>query len=149
MIKSLLSTYGPARLFVSLNGEKIITWDRQNDKDPGKLIVNGEEVADSNIEVKPGDFSPEPQETRLELKAGDKLDLHLSGDFGAAESYLKLVAPGAQSEETPSDENDNSVETVAGSGGGFLWKPVAETRGHVCAIILPSKYRHEQFNHKL
>ncbi len=148
-IKSLLSTYGPARLFVSLNGEKIITWDRQNDTDPGKLIVNGEEIAGSNTEVKPGDFSPSPQETRLELKAGDKLDLHLSGDFGAAESYLKLVAPGAQSEEAPAPKNDNSGEAVAGSGGGFLWKPVAETRGHVCAIILPSKYRQDQFNHKI
>ena len=45
-IKSYLSTYGPARLFVNLNGERIIAWARQNDKDPGTLIVSREEVAD-------------------------------------------------------------------------------------------------------
>ncbi len=30
-----------------------------------------------------------------------------------------------------------------------MWKPVSESRGGVCVILLPSKYRHEQFNKKL
>ena len=150
-IKSFLTTYGPAELSVSLNDEKIITWQRQNDTDSSKLIVKGEEIAESNIEVKPGDFTAQPQETKIAVKKGDKLTLNLSGEFGAASAYLTLVAPGIpKSEASASSENSASSGTVvAGSGGGFLWKPISESRGGVVALILPPKYRHGDFDKKV
>ncbi len=60
-IESLLQTYGQAELSVELNGETIIVWKRNDDKDPAKLIVNGNEIEDSNVKVGENDYTPEPQ----------------------------------------------------------------------------------------
>ncbi|MGM0598352.1 MAG: hypothetical protein ACQETH_00925 [Candidatus Rifleibacteriota bacterium] len=147
LVQSLLQTYGHAKLSVELNGETVIFWERQNDKDSSELIVDGKPVNGSNPDVGGGDYTPEPQETKIKLKKGDKVVLKLNGDFGSADSYLRLIAPGIVSDDD--DSEDGSGKVVEGSGGGFLWKPVSESRGGVCVILLPSKYRHEQFNRKL
>lgn len=151
-VSSCLQTYGAAELSVTVNGEKVISWARQSDRDPAKLIVNGEEIAESNVEVSPGDFTPTTQTTRLKLKKGDKVTLNLSGNFGSASAHLSISGPGIEKKDnTPgtADAIGAPGTTVTGSGGGFLWKPVSESRGGVCVILLPSKYRHEQFDKKL
>jgi hypothetical protein len=146
-VQSLLQTYGYAELSVELNGETIISWERQNDKDPSELTVNGNPVSGSNPDVGGGDYTPEAQETKINLKKGDKVVLKLNGDFGSANSYLRLIAPGIVSDDDDAENDQGNV--VDGSGGGFLWKPVSESRGGVCVILLPSQYRHEQFNKQL
>ncbi|NLF95397.1 MAG: hypothetical protein GX569_01580 [Candidatus Riflebacteria bacterium] len=145
-ISSCLETYGNAELSVTVNDEKVISWARSHDKDPAKLIVNGKEVAESNQEVGGGDFTPTAQKTKLKLKKGDKVTLNLTGDFGRANPHLSLTGPGIEQKDA---DQGSSGETVMGSGGGFLWKPISDSRGGVAVILLPPKYRHEQFNKKI
>jgi len=152
IISSCLQTYGEAELSVTVNEEKVITWNRQNDQDPSKLIVKGQEIAESNVDVGGGDFTPTTQTTKLQLKKGDKVILNLSGSFGNANAHLSITGPGIENQNPApgtAGEIGKPGETVSGSGGGFLWKPVSDSRGGICAILLPSKYRHEQFNKKL
>lgn len=126
-IKSYLITEGKSELSVQLNGEEIISWSRQNHNDSAKLKVRGEDVQESNVEGNPGDFTPKPQMTKIPLKKGDKLTLHLSGDFGKYEGYLSLAAPGISetqsastskaSTDTKSSTGDSSAKETAGSDG--------------------------------
>ncbi len=148
-ISSCLQTYGSAELSVTVNDKKVISWARSNDKDPAKLIVNGEEVEGSNQGVGGGDFTPTPQKTKLKLKKGDKVTLSLSGDFGPADAHLAITGPGIEQKDPVPGEIGAPGETVKGSGGGFLWKPISDSRGGVAVILLPPKYRHEQFNKKI
>lgn len=90
-VDCVLSTYGPAEMWIKdENDEILLSWNRSSDKDPAKLMVNGEEVAESNPEVKPGDFTPTPQKVKIEVKAGQKLKAHLSGSFDNAASWLVI-----------------------------------------------------------
>lgn len=150
-ISSCLQTYGAAELSVTVNDEKVVSWARENDRDPAKLIVNGEEIAASNVEVGAGDFTPTTQTTKLKLKKGDKVTLNLSGNFGSAEAHLSISGPGIEKKDavpgTP-DAIGKPGTTVKGSGGGFLWKPESDSDGR-CVILLPPKYRHEQFDKKV
>jgi|GEM_PF-1986310 len=153
-ISSCLETYGNAELSVTVNDEKVISWARSNDKDPAKLIVNGKEVEESNQNVGGGDFTPTAQKTKLKLKKGDKVTLNLTGDFGSANPHLSITGPGIeQKDAAPGSESGTDQgapgETIMGSGGGFLWKPISDSRGGVAVILLPPKYRHEQFNKKI
>ncbi|MBU1108866.1 MAG: hypothetical protein KKB51_19470 [Candidatus Riflebacteria bacterium] len=124
-IKSCLYTQGASELNVQLNGEEIISWNRQSHSDSAKLIVKGEEVAESNIEGNPGDFTPQPQETKISIKKGDKLTLSLSGSFGKYEGYLSLVAPGipksengaGQANKPSANTGDTSAQDTASSEG--------------------------------
>jgi len=151
-ISANLETYGNAELSVSVNDEKVISWARGHDKDPAKLTVNGKEVDESNVDTGNGDFTPTTQKTRLKLKKGDKVTLNLSGDFGRGNPHLSITGPGIeQKDDVPGTGTNEGApgETVMGSGGGFLWKPISESRGGIAVILLPSKYRHEQFNKKI
>ncbi|PKL49012.1 MAG: hypothetical protein CVV42_07535 [Candidatus Riflebacteria bacterium HGW-Riflebacteria-2] len=151
-ISSNLETYGNAELSVSVNDEKVISWARSHDKDPARLVVNGKEVEESNVDTGGGDYTPTTQKTKIKLKKGDKVSLNLSGDFGRANPHLSITGPGIeQNDKTPGSDNAGGAPgtTVMGSGGGFLWKPISESRGGVAVILLPSKYRHEQFNKKI
>lgn len=90
-VDCILSNYGPAEMWIKdENDEILLSWKRSDDKDPALLIVNGQEVAESNPEVKPGDFTPTAQKVKIEVKAGQKLKAHLSGEFGNASSYLVI-----------------------------------------------------------
>jgi len=74
--------------------------------------------------------------------------------FGAwlKEMWLKLIGRGKEKVEAVVDgdstpaveapvtvEEDDDTPDRSDTGGDktFLWKPVAETRGHVCVILLP------------
>jgi hypothetical protein len=153
VISSCLQTYGPAQLSVTVNEEKVISWKRENDRDPAKLIVRGEEIAGSNEDVGGGDYTPTTQKTTLKLKKGDKVTLNLSGDFGQADAHLSITGPGIERKDKVPGTGDSidasPGETIMGSGGGFLWKPISDSRGGVAVILLPSKYRHEMFNRKI
>jgi uncharacterized membrane protein YkoI len=103
-----LQTYGRAELSVELNGETIMQWQRNDDKDPAKLIVNGNEIEDSNVKAGEDDYTPEPQKTKIELKKGDKPTLKLNGNFGNADSYLRLIAPGLPGDEVSENADENA-----------------------------------------
>ncbi len=88
-VDALLSTYGPAELWIcDAAGNEILGWRRRSDVDPAKLVVNGQEIAGSNVEVKPGDFTPVAQNVKIKVAAGETITAHLSGSFGNAGSYL-------------------------------------------------------------
>ena len=90
-VDCVLNNYGPAEMWIKDENENVLlNWVRSDDRDPAMLTVNGEEIADSNQEVKPGDFTPTPQKVKIEVKAGQILKVHLSGDFGQAQSYLVI-----------------------------------------------------------
>ncbi|HAE39271.1 MAG TPA: hypothetical protein DCG57_11625 [Candidatus Riflebacteria bacterium] len=150
IISSCLQTYGNAELSVTVNDEKVISWARSSDRDPAKLMVRGKEIRESNVDVGGGDFTPTPQKTRLSLKKGDRVVLDLSGNFGRAEAHLSLNGPGIESKDpVPGEIGAGDGTTVKGEGGGFLWKPVSDSRGGVAVILLPPKYRHVMFNKKI
>ncbi|PKL43711.1 MAG: hypothetical protein CVV41_08040 [Candidatus Riflebacteria bacterium HGW-Riflebacteria-1] len=150
IISSCLQTYGNAELSVTVNDEKVISWARSSDRDPAKLMVRGKEISESNVDVGGGDFTPTTQKTRLSLKKGDKVILNLSGNFGRAEAHLSLNGPGIESKApVPGEIGGGDGTIVKGEGGGFLWKPVSESRGGVAVILLPPKYRHVMFNRKI
>ncbi|MEW6710557.1 MAG: hypothetical protein AB1403_12100 [Candidatus Riflebacteria bacterium] len=90
-VDCVLSTYGPAEMWIKDEAEAILlSWSRSSDKDPAKLTVQGKEIEGSNPEVAPGDFTPTAQKVKIEVKAGQKLKAHLSGEFGNAQSYLVI-----------------------------------------------------------
>ncbi|EKD82746.1 MAG: hypothetical protein ACD_39C01120G0001, partial [uncultured bacterium] len=82
---------GPAEMWIKdAEGKELLSWKRSNDSDPAKLMVNGQAIDASNVEVKPGDFTPSPQKVKIPVVAGQVLSAHLSGEFGNAESYLVI-----------------------------------------------------------
>lgn len=90
-VDCVLNNYGPAELWIKdENDEILLSWSRSNDKDPALLSVNGSEIAGSNTEVKPGDFTPTAQKVKIKVTAGQQLKAHLSGEFGNAQSYLVI-----------------------------------------------------------
>lgn len=90
-VEAVLMTYGPAKMWIKDEDDKaILSWSRANDKDPAALEVNGKTIEGSNIEEKPGDFTAQPQKVKIEVKAGQVLKAHLSGEFGNAESFLVI-----------------------------------------------------------
>ncbi len=109
-VTSYLSTEGEAGLSVDLNDDEVISWKRMNDKDPSRLVVNGEEIEESNQEVKPGDFSPVEQKTKIKVKKGDKITLKLAGNFGKFESHLSVTGVGVVGNNNDQN-NDNNGNT--------------------------------------
>ncbi|EKD82926.1 MAG: hypothetical protein ACD_39C01002G0004, partial [uncultured bacterium] len=90
-VDALLMTYGPAEMWIKdADGKELLSWKRSNDRDPAKLFVNGEAIDASNVEVKPGDFTPSPQKVKIPVTVGQAISAHLSGEFGAGESYLVI-----------------------------------------------------------
>ncbi len=90
-VDAMLSTYGPAEMWIKDQADKeLLSWKRADDKDPAQLMVDGKAVEASNVEVAPGDYTPSAQKVKIKVEAGQVLKIHLSGDFGNAQSYLVI-----------------------------------------------------------
>lgn len=90
-VDAVLMTYGPAEMWIKdENDQTLLSWKRVDDSDPALLEVNGKVVEGSNVEIKPGDFTAQTQHVKIEVKEGQVLKAHLSGEFGKASSFLVI-----------------------------------------------------------
>jgi len=95
-IEACLLTYGQASLSVNIinsagDKENFMSWSRSGDADSSRLKVQGEEIAESNKEVKPGDWTAQKVTIPLSGEKGEKIILNLKGSFGAATPILKVL----------------------------------------------------------
>ena len=130
-VTSYLSTEGEAELGVDVNGEEVVSWQRMNDKDTSRLVVNGEVLEESNQEVKPGDFSPVEQKTKIKVKKGDKVTLKLAGNFGKFESHLSVTGVGVveNNNDQNNDNNGNADNPPPSNEAGYSNQKTFESYG--------------------
>lgn len=95
-ITAFLTTYESASLNAKLNrGGSItewISWSRSDDLDSSPCQENGSPVSGSMALQGPGDWTAKEVSFTRSMNAGDSISISLSGTFGAAVPFIKLVA---------------------------------------------------------
>jgi len=93
VIRPYLTTYHPAAFHVEVDGKRILSWERSDDRSRELCVFDGVPDEASMREGNPGDFSAvEGLVYRYPVKAGQKVRGRKRGQY-LPQSYLKIQAP--------------------------------------------------------